>query len=123
MTDALLFPPYLNAMTTDGNPSRGPAVLMLNILLMTLVGAGYLEQGNDELTLTDWYTDATRFYMSALQEKLGIDVDGNFGPETRSALSHILGWHVGDVQMNVCAQPGFYAHSDGTLRQHPTPRR
>ncbi len=74
------FPKFLN------KGSDGPAVMMLQSWLLLL--------GFVEVQMDGYYGDVTAAAVSGLQHNMGVEVDGNFGPDTRKAF---LKWHRIDV--------------------------
>lgn len=92
-----LFPPFLNPVSVDGKEhSRGPAVFLLQVILLTLKGVGYISS-TIVLELTGIYDGATRAHVRELQIQLGFPAeptedssdpwaDGCFGPATRARL-------------------------------------
>jgi peptidoglycan hydrolase-like protein with peptidoglycan-binding domain len=78
MTKKNLFPPFLNA------DSDGAAVDALHILLCALGYGGEIKRDRN-------YGKMTVAAVKRLQHHLGINEDGNFGPETRAALKAKMG--------------------------------
>jgi peptidoglycan hydrolase-like protein with peptidoglycan-binding domain len=68
-----LFPEYLN------KGSRGPAVVVLQIILLA---RGY----NPQIIPDGEYGEQTALGVKQLQTDLRVDQDGHFGPATRAAL-------------------------------------
>ena len=71
----MLFPEHLN------KGSRGSAVALLQVILK----AGGCDEG-DKIVVDGEYGDNTAQAVKEFQEQYGVEVDGNFGPETREAL-------------------------------------
>lgn len=70
-----LFPEFLN------KGSEGPAVAVLQLILRI----AYTDVGS-ELEVDGVYGEKTAEAVKTLQEELGVDADGDFGPATRQVL-------------------------------------
>jgi peptidoglycan hydrolase-like protein with peptidoglycan-binding domain len=85
--------------TTTAEPPAGPAVAELQQVMTTL---GYYSGPIDGI-----YGDATTEGVKAMQEDLGVTVDGIYGPETHAALGDKGTSIVVEVQ-TVLAEYGYY---------------
>lgn len=74
-----LFPQYLN------RGSHGQAVAVLQLLLVI---NGFAAPG---LAIDGEYGDVTAESVRLIQKRHGLELDGNFGPDTRAALAKELG--------------------------------
>lgn len=79
MGDAMFFPTFLN------KGSKGPPVALLQCLL--------IDRGcnSDNITVDGDYGEETAKGVFELQKELGVEADGNFGPQTREALANECG--------------------------------
>jgi peptidoglycan hydrolase-like protein with peptidoglycan-binding domain len=85
--------------TAASETPAGPAVVELQQLMTTL---GYYSGPIDGI-----YGDATTEGVKAMQEDLGVTVDGIYGPETHAALDDKAASIVSQVQ-TVLAEYGYY---------------
>ncbi|HCJ52499.1 MAG TPA: hypothetical protein DIS62_05895 [Candidatus Kerfeldbacteria bacterium] len=98
-----LFPDYLNVGST------GPAVTFLQqCLAMSSYGA-------PGLVVDGVYGPMTVESVKALQAALQVDLDGNFGPATRTALKEADGFDFNAVPVPVTC----YVSADGMTGFHP----
>ena len=79
-----LFPEYLN------KGSHGQAVAVLQLLLVT-------HRLVDDLLIDGEYGPLTAEAVRRIQEKYGLEQDGHFGPDTRSAFTKEIGFHVNSI--------------------------
>lgn len=70
----MLFPPYLN------QGSKGPAVAALQLILKAILDF------ENEIVVDGEYGYVTARSVRRLQDELGVEQDGNFGPQTRAML-------------------------------------
>ena len=71
--------------------SKGPAVVMLQLLLLAM-------EYNQNIVPDGNYGEQTEIGVTQLQAVLGVDQDGQFGPETRKALLRIQGIDVNSLK-------------------------
>ncbi|MDO8530434.1 MAG: peptidoglycan-binding domain-containing protein [bacterium] len=90
------FPKFLN------QGSKGPAVTILQAFLW---GALDDQEGIETLIPDGDYGPTTARFVSALQENLGIGIDGNFGPETRARVKSVYNYDFDAIPM--CAVTCF----------------
>jgi peptidoglycan hydrolase-like protein with peptidoglycan-binding domain len=112
-------PLYLNATATDGERSRGPAVLALQIFL---IGCTRSFLGIDTLTaslaVTGVYDPSTQAVVVVMQKFLGFppsECDGNCGPATRRQALERLRVDLDAIFAAMPPVPGRYAQADGTM--------
>ncbi len=90
-----LLPPYLNAIGKDGKRSKGPAVVILQLLMLAIIGMTHPSRWRvlHHVRLTGFYDEVLIEAVKEIQRELNsairslqLEVDGNFGPATRAAI-------------------------------------
>lgn len=90
-----LLPPYLNAIGKDGKRSKGPAVVIVQLLMLAIIGMTHSSRWRalHHVRLTGFYDEALIEAVKEIQRELNseirslqLEVDGNFGPATRAAI-------------------------------------
>lgn len=90
-----LLPPYLNAIGKDGKRSEGPAVVIVQLLMLAIIGMTHPLRwlALHHVRLTGVYDDALIEAVKEVQNRcnffkpsLQLEIDGNFGPATRAAI-------------------------------------
>ena len=85
-----LFPTYLN------RGSKGPAVAVLQ----TILKARGCDPQN-QIIIDGDYGNMTMLAVQRLQNELGVEADGNFGPQTRAALRERTGLDINRIPASV----------------------
>lgn len=105
-----LLPTYMdcpsNHPEVKAGITKGPGVFFVKcILLGTRWDAGY--------TLDGIFCDGLKNTIASMQQDLGIEVDGNFGQETRQNLAKALGMNLDDIPYTLLAMSDTALQPDG----------
>lgn len=110
-----LLPPFMDAPANhpqSNGTTQGPSVLILKcIFLGTEFDEGY--------RLDNIYCLGLRATIMRFQQTNGIDIDGNFGQETRNAFYKFLGINLEQVPHSILRIPDFALQPNGELLMWP----
>jgi len=102
-----LFPRFLNVK------SKGLAV---NMLICLFAGTEYDPLG--ELQADGDYGQVLEMVVRRFQEAHGLEIDGNFGPDTRAKVKEEFGIDINAIRFNFSAVTTA-VFPDGSIKVHP----
>lgn len=113
-----LFPPFLKGKAADGTQLDGPAIAALQLIMQCSARtiANGVRHTLPTLVVTGVSDDATTAWLRAFQQYLGLEVDGNFGPDTRTAFRQALNIDVDPLMNYLFIGRTTYADRDGKAK-------